>query len=464
MSKRKLNSGPAQSRKRTKLDGPQDGPRTRRAGRSSPSPPPRASSSLATADAGQGQRSKRKRTDGPNDDSNKDSSKEPATKRARTSQSPGGPSSAEAGPSTSQDRSTKKRTPLRKLSPRTRASRSVPVGRRAEQEEEAADGEESGSESIWPGLGSPDPNYVPQERVRIARTFRYHAEDSPTPEPAAMPASVDAGAGLLFENSSVPVGTRDEQEEEAADGEESGSESITSGEIWPGVRLAGPDYVEQDCPSLTEAFRFNAEDSPTPEPEPFPRDSTEAHRPRGALESPPRSPPPALQQEQSAAMPALVDVGARLLFENSLVAVGTRPEQEEEASDGEESGSESISSERRRIWPGVMETARALAEVSSTSSLLPQTASRQSTPSTVRQSPPLQRQPPKKKAKKVKKVKKAKKAKKAKEAGMTQDRKRPPPAAIEDLLRSRRSTRRDKGCTLWCLGDNGAACPVASSR
>ncbi|KAL7894899.1 hypothetical protein HDV64DRAFT_111838 [Trichoderma sp. TUCIM 5745] len=255
MSKRKLNSGPAQSRKRTKLDGPQDGPRTRRAGRSSPSPPPRASSSLATADAGQGQRSKRKRTDGPNDDSNKDSSKEPATKR----------------------------------------------------------------------------------------------------------------------------------------------------------------------------------------PEPFPRDSTEAHRPRGALESPPRSPPPALQQEQSAAMPALVDVGARLLFENSLVAVGTRPEQEEEASDGEESGSESISSER-------------------------QTASRQSTPSTVRQSPPLQRQPPKKKAKKVKKVKKAKKAKKAKEAGMTQDRKRPPPAAIEDLLRSRRSTRRDKGCTLWCLGDNGAACPVASSR
>ncbi|UKZ60659.1 uncharacterized protein TrAtP1_001929 [Trichoderma atroviride] len=167
------------------------------------SPPPPTSSSPTETDAGHYKRSKRKRPYDSNKDSSKEpAAKEPAAKRARTSQSPGEPTDAEAGPWTSRNQSTNESTPLQMLGPR-RVRRSALIGRRAEQEEEVADGEESGSESLpperralWPGL-SPDPNYVPPPdrtnslgyltHLSVMETVRALAEEPPSPEPSPDP-------------------------------------------------------------------------------------------------------------------------------------------------------------------------------------------------------------------------------------------------------------------------------------
>lgn len=41
---------------------------------------------------------------------------------------------------------------------------------------------------------------------------------------------------------------------------------------------------------------------------------------------------------------------------------------------------------------------------------------------------------------------------------------KPAPRAVEQILRSRRSSRRDGASQLWCLGDDGAPCLIASRR
>ena len=116
---------------------------------------------------------------------------------------PGKPTDVEAGPWTHRNQSTNENTPLQMLGPRTRARRLALITRRAEQEEEVVDGEESGSESLlperrvlWSGL-SPDPNYVPPPdrtyslgyltHLSVMETVRALAEEPPSPEPSPSP-------------------------------------------------------------------------------------------------------------------------------------------------------------------------------------------------------------------------------------------------------------------------------------
>ncbi|KAL7919541.1 hypothetical protein ACQKWADRAFT_301081 [Trichoderma austrokoningii] len=218
MAKRKLNSGSARSRKRTKLDGPQDvatgsqagSSRTRRVERSSP-PPPR-SLSPTKADAGQHEGSKRKRAD----DSNQDSSNAPAAKRARSSQSLGEPTGAEAGPSRPRSESAQEIIGFSKLSPRTRAKRTmgvvamIPIGQRAGQEEESSDSEESRSESPasykpWPDLqaGPSHPSLPDRAQSLEPLTHRYTlADEVPSPDHGPSPRNFGPATRELFESES----------------------------------------------------------------------------------------------------------------------------------------------------------------------------------------------------------------------------------------------------------------------
>ncbi|KAK1252564.1 hypothetical protein MKX08_003751 [Trichoderma sp. CBMAI-0020] len=377
MAKKKLSSSPARSSKRTKLDEPQETAPGSQAGSArtrcvepSSSPPPPTSSSPTKTGAGQYERSKRKTGENPDGES----SKELAAKQARAGQSPSEPTNAEAGPLTSRNRNANESTPLQILSPRTRARQSigllvsvdvetrlpfesmlVPVGRRAEQEEEASDSEESGSESpsseghaLWPGVGSPDPNYVPPPDRTYSLGYLTHlsametvgavAEESPSPEPKPHPWD-------LLVDAPVP---------------------------W-------------DWYSDMSEYR--------------PR------RPRGPLGSPSPSPPQGV-------LPRVVP-GELAQIASRQSAPSPVPSPAERRPEARNRVSRPRSGRR--------------------------SGRRSATPATASQNPPPQRQTPKKKAKKDAK-------KDTEEADKTQDQKCPPPLVNEDFVSPRRSARRVKGC------------------